>query len=308
MMRKNRIASAIVLLAPLCYSTNLLASQLTVEQRLELLEKALKDTQKELKNIRTRKKKRPDLGLMVSSCGRSEAQYRGATAGPKTAVKPDAVLVKNQQPVTDGAPAYSAMTLKDFSKFVKDEIGFSYNGYFRSGWGTASHGSPKSWAIGSLGRLGNEYSGWFDLQLKQRVFQEGDKRVDAIVMLDGNVGQQYSTGWFGDNAGGENYIQFSDMYVNTKGFLPFAPEADFWVGKHGAPKIEIQMLDWKTQRTDAAAGVGLENWQVGAGKFDIALIREDVDDYDRSLSNKQQINTNTWTFATKRFRCGIKPA
>ncbi|WP_410316027.1 hypothetical protein, partial [Klebsiella pneumoniae] len=26
MMRKNRIASAIVLLAPLCYSTNLLAS------------------------------------------------------------------------------------------------------------------------------------------------------------------------------------------------------------------------------------------------------------------------------------------
>lgn len=118
MMRKNRIASAIVLLAPLCYSTNLLASQLTVEQRLELLEKALKDTQKSSKNIRTRKKKRPDLGLMVSSCGRSEAQDRGATAGPKTAVKPDAVLVKNQQPVTDGAPAYSAMTLKDFSKLA----------------------------------------------------------------------------------------------------------------------------------------------------------------------------------------------
>ncbi|MCP6565450.1 carbohydrate porin, partial [Klebsiella pneumoniae] len=81
---------------------------------------------------------------------------------------------------------------------------------------------------------------------KQRVVQEGDKRVDAIVMLDGNVGQQYSTGGFGDNAGGENYIQVSEMYVNTKGFLPFAPEAVFWVGKHGAPKIEIQMLDWKT--------------------------------------------------------------
>lgn len=38
-----------VLLAPLCYSTTLFASQLTVEQRLELLEKALSDTQKELK-------------------------------------------------------------------------------------------------------------------------------------------------------------------------------------------------------------------------------------------------------------------
>ncbi len=49
MMRKTRIASAIALLAPLCYSTSLIASQLTVEQRLELLEKALSDTQKELK-------------------------------------------------------------------------------------------------------------------------------------------------------------------------------------------------------------------------------------------------------------------
>ncbi len=156
MMRKNRIASAIVLLAPLCYSTNLLASQLTVEQRLELLEKALKDTQKELKKYQDRGKKK-ETRFGPHGLPPAEGQKRktgGATAGPKTAVKPDAVLVKNQQPVTDGAPAYSAMTLKDFSKFVKDEIGFSYNGYFRSGWGTASHGSPKSWAIGSLGRPG----------------------------------------------------------------------------------------------------------------------------------------------------------
>ena len=215
MLRKTRSASAIALLAPLCYSTSLIASQLTVEQRLELLEKALSDTQKELKKYQDQERKRDQIWASWSPPAESQKRNVAAAAGPKAAVKPDAVLVKNQQPATDSAPAYSAMTLKDFSRFVKDEIGFSYNGYFRSGWGTASHGSPKSWAIGSLGRLGNEYSGWFDLQLKQRVFQEGDKRVDAVVMLDGNVGQQYSTGWFGDNAGGENYIQFSDMYVNT---------------------------------------------------------------------------------------------
>ncbi len=83
-------------------------------------------------------------------------------------------------------------------------------------------------------------------------------------MLDGNVGQQYSAGWFGDNAGGENYLQFSDMYVNTKGFLPFAREADFFGSVSTVRrKIEIQMLDWKTQRTDAAAGVGLEKLESG---------------------------------------------
>ncbi|MFV0264661.1 MAG: carbohydrate porin [Kluyvera sp.] len=285
MFKKNRIASAILLMVPLSFSFQSYAESLNVEQRLELLEQALKDTQKELKKYKDEERQR-NLTFAAAPVA--------TTPATKTIAKPDAVLVKTETTGADGSEAvYSSMTMKDFSRFVKDEIGFSYNGYYRSGWGSASHGSPKSWAIGSLGRLGNEYSGWFDLQLKQRVYNEGNKRVDAIVMMDGNVGQQYSTGWFGDNAGGENYMQFSDMYVTTQGFLPFAPEADFWVGKHGAPKIEIQMLDWKTQRTDAAAGVGLENWQVGPGKFDIALVREDVDDYDRALVNKQQINTNT---------------
>lgn len=96
--------------------------------------------------------------------------------------------------------------LKDFSKFVKDEIGFSYNGYFCFGWGIVLYGLLKLWVIGLFGCLGNEYFGWFDLQLKQWVFQEGDKCVDVIVMFDGNVGQQYFIGWFGDNVGGENYI------------------------------------------------------------------------------------------------------
>jgi|GEM_PF-1722897 len=213
MFRRTLITSAILMMTPLAQAG---AASLTVEQRLELLEKALKETQAELQLYKDK-----------------EIVKTQATSPAK---KPDAVLVKTED--THTGDSYSSVTLKDFSKFVKDEIGFSYNGYFRSGWGTASHGAPKSWAIGSLGRLGNEYSGWFDLQLKQRVYHEGNKRVDAIVMLDGNVSQQYSTGWFGDNAGGENYLQFSDMYVTTQGFLPFAPEADFWVGKHGAPKIE----------------------------------------------------------------------
>jgi carbohydrate-specific outer membrane porin len=292
MFRNNIITSALLLMAPFSFNAN--ASSMTVEQRLELLEQSLKETQSELKKYKDEERKRNAARLTYNPPVIDENGGGVHTSSSSTPTKPDAVLVKSKTPNKDGQESiYSSLALKDFSKFVKDEIGFSYNGYFRSGWGTASHGSPKSWAIGSLGRLGNEYSGWFDLQLKQRVYNEGNKRVDAIVMLDGNVGQQYSTAWFGDNVGNENVMQFSDLYVNTKGFLPFAPDADFWVGKHGAPKIEIQMLDWKTQRTDAAAGVGLENWQVGVGKIDVALVREDVDDYDRALANKQQINTNT---------------
>ncbi|MEJ0230756.1 carbohydrate porin (plasmid) [Klebsiella michiganensis] len=282
--------SIAISIASSIFVNNATGAQLTVEQRLEKLEHELKKNQIELQITKSQLQQykslidpEPNKKLVFEVALKDERDKQFSMDKNKT-VSPTHV--------TD-TTSTKDVSLSDISKYIQDDIGFKYSGYFRSGWGTASHGSPKSWAIGSLGRFGNEYSGWFDLQFKQRVYQEDNKRVDAIVMLDGNVGQQYYSGWFGDNAGGENYMQFSDMYVNTKGFLPFAPEADFWVGKHSAPKIEIQMLDWKTHTNDAAAGVGLENWKVGTGKFDIALVREDVDGYDRTLTKSQQLNTNT---------------
>lgn len=113
-------------------------------------------------------------------------------------------------------------------------------------------------------------------------------------MLDGNVGQQYSSGWFDKDS--ENVLQFSDIYLTTRGFLPFAPEADFWVGKHALQKYEIQMLDWKSHRTDADSGLGIEGWEAGPGKLNLSLVREDVNAHavDYASSGKsQQVNTNS---------------
>lgn len=79
-------------------------------------------------------------------------------------VKFDVVLVKNEEKnVSEIGLIYFFMILKDFSKFVKDEIGFSYNGYYCFGWGIVFYGLFKSWVIGFLGCFGNEYFGWFDL-------------------------------------------------------------------------------------------------------------------------------------------------
>ncbi|BDY99786.1 hypothetical protein MUTS16_08600 [Escherichia coli] len=57
MFRRNIITSAILLMAPLAFSAQSLAESLTVEQRLELLEKALRETQSELKNIKMKRRK-----------------------------------------------------------------------------------------------------------------------------------------------------------------------------------------------------------------------------------------------------------
>lgn len=172
MFRRNIITSAILLMAPLAFSAQSLAESLTVEQRLELLEKALRETQSELKKYKDEEKKKYTPATVNRSVSANDQGYAANPFPTSRAAKPDAVLVKNEEKnASETGSIYSSMTLKDFSKFVKDEIGFSYNGYYRSGWGTASHGSPKSWAIGSLGRFGNENSGWFDFQLKRHCFK-----------------------------------------------------------------------------------------------------------------------------------------
>ena len=244
------------------------AAPLTLEQRVTLLESQLSSNMQELDATKAQLKK-----------------YESAA--------PQAVPQAKVNTAPTATTAASTMTLGEIGKYVKEDIGFNYSGYFRSGYAAGNRGSAKSYAIGSLGRFGQENSSWFDLELSQRVWQEGNKSARAVVMLDGNVGGQYSSGWFDSTS--DNLLQFSDIYLTTRGFLPFAPEADFWVGKHSLPKFEIQMLDFKYHKSDSAAGLGLENWQLGPGKVNVALVREDLDAHavNSNVSQTQQINTNT---------------
>lgn len=307
---KVSLLSLSVLLA--ISSPSVLAAKLTIEQRLELLEAELSANKKELQKTQSQLSTYKDK-VAVLQKSIKENEKRNVTAGYPTATSPAAENIANEnneisqraapaevkatQQVavinTDGKKAkVESVTMKDLSKFVKEDIGFSYQGYLRSGWGTSNHGSSQTYAAGSLGRFGNEMSGWFDLTLNQRVYNQDGKTANAVVTYDGNVGEQYNDAWFGDT-NNENILQFSDIYLTTKGFLPFAPEADFWVGKHKLPEYEIQMLDWKSLTTDVVAGVGIQNWALGVGQLDASLSRNDVDVYSRDFTQTTQMNTNS---------------
>ncbi|MCX3407492.1 carbohydrate porin [Raoultella ornithinolytica] len=307
---KVSLLSLSVLLA--ISSPAVLAAKLTIEQRLELLESELSANKKELQKTQSQLSTYKDK-VAVLQKSIKENEQRNVTAGYPTATSPVSENIANEnneisqraapaevkatQQVavinTDGKKAkVESVTMKDLSKFVKEDIGFSYQGYLRSGWGTSNHGASQTYAAGSLGRFGNEMSGWFDLTLNQRVYNQDGKTANAVVTYDGNVGEQYNDAWFGDT-NNENILQFSDIYLTTKGFLPFAPEADFWVGKHKLPEYEIQMLDWKSLTTDVAAGVGIQNWALGVGQLDASLSRNDVDVYSRDFTQTTQMNTNS---------------
>lgn len=289
-----------------------MAAKLTVEQRLELLEAELSANKTALKRTQSELSSYKDKVAMLQKSIK-ENEQRNVTAKNITTLSPVAENIENEnsekekrvpkpevtatQQVavinTEGnKPTVESVTMKDISKFVKEDIGFSYEGYFRSGWGTSNHGSSQTYAAGSLGRFGNEMSGWFDLTLNQRVYNQDGKTANAVVTYDGNVGEQYNDAWFGDSDN-ENIMQFSDIFLTTRGFLPFAPEADFWVGKHKLPEYEIQMLDWKSLTTDVAAAVGIQNWNLGVGQLDASLSRNDVDVYSRDFNNTTQMNTNS---------------
>lgn len=307
---KTNILYVLVCLA--LYPASALANKLTIEQRLELLETELTENKNELQ------KTKEELGHYKSKVASLQHSiiangYRKAAISEPSKSSPVADNIANENgELTQSAEnatvkgsqqiavidsngeqtTIESVTLKDISKYIKDDIGFSYQGYFRSGWGTGNHGSPETYAAGSLGRFGNEMSGWFDLTLNQRVYNQDGKTANAIVTYDGNVGEQYNDAWFGDSDN-ENIMQFSDIYLTTRDFLPFAPDADFWVGKHKLPQYEIQMLDWKTLTADVAAGVGIENWALGPGMLDVSLSRDDVDVYSRDFEHTTQMNTNS---------------
>ncbi|ECJ9165487.1 carbohydrate porin [Salmonella enterica] len=282
------------------FPTLTLAANLTVEQRLQLLEAELSANKKELQETQSQLSiYKNKMAAMEVSLQQTESQRDTDKTGipVKDNKRISSIKIKPEQQVvlsnTQGdKTTVQNVTMKDISRFIKDDIGFSYQGYFRSGWGTSNHGSPQTYAAGSLGRFGNEMSGWFDLTLNQRVYNQDGKTANAIVTYDGNVGEQYNDAWFGDSDN-ENIMQFSDIFLTTRGFLPFAPEADFWVGKHKLPEYEVQMLDWKQLTTDVAAGIGIQNWVIGKGQLDISLSRDDVDVYSRDFSRTTQMNTNS---------------
>lgn len=287
----------LVTLLSLCYLPNAMAAtQDELEARLAVLEQkllALSEESNDLKKqvIASNKqiaKFNSDLQKQQVVINNQKKALKNsqstAIVKQQTPVNPPKQVIDNNQVIivsNNGEatqqvdqPVKTAFTLDEFKDYIKEEIGFSYNGYFRGGWSTSRNGKPKNYAEGALGRFGNEYGGWYDLIFKQKVYDQDSRRVDAIVMIDGNVATNKAAGLF--NTQDDNIMQFSDIYLETTGFVPFFPEAKLWVGKHSLPYNEIQMLDWKTQKTPAGGGIGIENLKVGVGALDLALVRADV--------------------------------
>ncbi|MDV6251773.1 carbohydrate porin [Vibrio sp. EA2] len=216
--------------------------------------------------------------LQVSQQGQAEQQ-------PAEQTDEVVAVSASSTPAVEADPS-----LPTFTDQVPVTSGFNFNGYFRAGWYTADEGAPKEYAVGSLGRFGNEMTGWYDLTFKQRIYEQLGKKVEAVITLDGNTGLNKGFEMEGQD---DNYFHFLDLYVRTKGFIPALPESELWVGRHAVTGSEIQMLDWKSSRTNSGAGIGLENIALPEGSLNVVLMREDFNYLDNNGDdNGVEINSN----------------
>lgn len=284
--KKTIIAAA--LLSCYAVSGEAATQKLTLEQRMEMLEAQLRITQQKLQ-VYEDKEHAQQQALATAA---PAASQKGAPAAASATV-----LTASAAPTE--SPELSSDALKKISKYVQDDTGFKYSGYFRSGWASTTNGGPKSWGVGSLGRFGNEYDGWYNLSLKKRAWREGDKSIWANVQFEGDLGLTQSNESFEKGMAGGGMGKLSKLYVEGNGLLPFAPEASVWVGKHTLPQYEIQLLDWKSNRTLSGAGIGIENWAMPQGSLSMALTRNDIDNYSTvcaagssSCSDTTQVNVN----------------
>ncbi|MDT1246918.1 carbohydrate porin, partial [Escherichia coli] len=133
------------------FPLNAMATKLTIEQRLELLENELSQNKQELKATQN------ELGVYKSRLSTlqksiTENKYKSASLAEISATSPVADNIKNENGEQNSSAAahtingsqqvavieskgdkttIESVTLKDISKYIKDDIGFSYQGYFR---------------------------------------------------------------------------------------------------------------------------------------------------------------------------------
>ncbi|MDX7999271.1 maltoporin [Xenorhabdus sp. Reich] len=143
-----------------------------------------------------------------------------------------------------------------------------FHGYARSGIGwTGSGGEQKcAQATGAQSkyRLGNECETYAELKLGQELWKDGDKRFYFDTNLAYSVSQQKD--WEDTKPG------FREVNVKADNIIDWLPGSTLWAGKRFYQRHDVHMIDFYYWDI-SGPGAGLENIDLGFGKFSLAVTR-----------------------------------
>ncbi len=170
--------------------------------------------------------------------------------------------------------AFAVGTAVAGSAFAVPGKDFEFNGYFRSGAGTSSEGGKEVCfrLPGSIVwfRLGNECDTYAGLTFNARLGEVDGTTFKGTFTLA--YGTQQLANWEQSSpAFREAFVEAKDIGagLNVAGLRG----ASLWAGKRYYKNPDIHMLDYTYWEPAQGGGFGLDNVDVGVGKFAYALLR-----------------------------------
>lgn len=149
-----------------------------------------------------------------------------------------------------------------------------FSGYFRSGAGSSNKGGKEVCyrLPGSVlwFRLGNECDTYADLMFKSVLGEVDGTTFKSTFRF--SYGTQGIANWE------QTSPSFREVFVEAKDIgaamnMPALRGASLWAGKRFYGNRDIHMLDYGFWEPNQGVGAGLENVDVGIGKFSYALMR-----------------------------------
>ncbi len=154
---------------------------------------------------------------------------------------------------------------------------YNFNGYLRSGSGSSSKGgkvdcykanggvSLAVGDIGNAGRLGQECGTYGELQFGTTLGEVDGTKFEIQTMMATGVDQLQD--WETAN------FSFRQSYAKATGFGNGAfAKSSVWVGKRYYDRHDVHIVDFFWM-ANTGPGAGIENIDVGVGKFSYALMR-----------------------------------
>lgn len=151
---------------------------------------------------------------------------------------------------------------------------FEFGGYFRSGAGTSSEGGKEvCFRLPSAivwFRLGNECDTYADLVFRSTLGQVDGTTFKSTFRF--SYGTQGLANWEQTSPSfREVFVEAQDIGAGLS--MPALKGASLWAGKRFYKNVDVHMLDYGYWEPNQGVGAGLENVDVGVGKFSYALIR-----------------------------------
>ena len=177
------------------------------------------------------------------------------------------------------------------SLFSLSASAVDFHGYGRSGIGMSDDGDLQCMSVQLVGRLGNECSTYFEVDLQQELYNKDGKEFRVEVMWATETNQDNDWEPIGDGGGGlldfdgdgstdadtessDGTFALRQFNITAKGVLGFAPEATLWAGKRFYQRHDIHHIDYYYWDI-SGPGAGVENIEMGAGKLSLAWTRSD---------------------------------